>query len=180
MLIEKRVIKKADIYSKVKAIYKEAFPKKERFPFAFFENRASNKKADFYSYWIEDVLVGFTYVLKNEKYVYVFYLAVKNEERGNGYGSEILNLIKEKYKDKVISLAIEPPDINAKNCSQRIKRKSFYQRNGFASQIERMEYAGEKYEIMSYNGVMTDHACNTLLKNWLGSFLFPFFKVKIR
>ena len=99
MLIEKRVIKKSNIYPAVKAIYKEAFPKKERFLFAFFEKRASDGKADFYSYWFEDILVGFTYALKNENYVYVFYLAVKKEERGKGYGREILNQIKEKYKD---------------------------------------------------------------------------------
>ncbi len=180
MLIEKRVIKKSNIYPAVKAIYKEAFPKKERFLFAFFEKRASDGKADFYSYWFEDILVGFTYALKNENYVYVFYLAVKKEERGKDYGREILNQIKEKYKDKVVCLAIEPLDIDAKDYNQRVKRKLFYQKNGFTSQIERMEYAGEKYEIMSCNGVVTDYEYNTLLKSWLGSFLFPFFKVKIR
>ena len=180
MLIEKRARKEADFYPTVKAIYKEAFPKEERFPLAFFEYRAAKGKADFCTYWFGDTLVGFSYALKNETDVYVFYLAVKKEERGKGYGSEILDIIKEKYKDKVVCLDIEPVDENAENHGQRAARKLFYQKNGFTSQTERMEYAGVKYEIMSRGGTVTDRAFQTLLKSWLGGFLFPFFKVRIR
>ena len=34
-----------------------------------------------------------------------------------------------------------------------------------------MEYAGEKYEIMSFGGTMTDDDYQRLMNEWLGGFL---------
>ena len=147
--------------------------------FGFFEYRAAHGKADFTSYWNQDELVGFSYILRNEKSVYVFYLAVAEDQRGKGFGSEMLENIKKKYKNHTIALAIEPPVSNADNYEQRVKRKNFYIKNGLAPQMEHMEYAGEKYEIMSFGGTMTDDDYQRLMNEWLGGFLSLIFKSEL-
>ena len=61
---------------------------------------------------------------------FVLYLAVNGEERGKGYGSQILDILKSAYVDKAIVLNIEPIDENAPNAEQRKSRLRFYNRNG--------------------------------------------------
>ena len=171
MLTEKNISRKSAEFSRIKKIYREAFPKKERWMFGFFEYRASHGRADFTSYWNQNELAGFSYILRNEKCVYVFYLAVSEGQRGKGFGSEMLEMIKEKYINHIIALAIEPPVQSADNYVQRVRRKNFYIKNGLSSQTEHMEYAGEKYEIMSFGGTMTDDDYQRLMNEWLGGFL---------
>ena len=47
---------------------------------------------------------------------------------------------------------IEVPDISAENNEQRIMRKKFYLRAGYEETPVKYEWRGEKYEILSYRG----------------------------
>ena len=62
---------------------------------------------------------------------YVFYFAISQSERGQGYGSYILQTVKEFYKNQRLCLAIEEIDETAANYQQWVKRKEFYEKNGF-------------------------------------------------
>lgn len=179
MLVMKEVTEKSAEYPEIEILYKEAFPKKERSLLGFFENRAVKGKADFLSFFSDNQLVGFAYVLRNEDLAYIFYLAIKKQMRDKGYGSEILSLLKDKYNDKTISLVIEPVETGTANYEQRRKRRLFYEKNGFTLQKERMKYAKEYYEVMCFKGKINDLEFQKLLSDWLPKLWSVFINMKI-
>ena len=61
----------------------------------------------------------------------ILYLAVNDKIRSKGYGSAILQCIKQRFSNKAIALNIEPLDPKSDNYAQRIKRFEFYLKNGF-------------------------------------------------
>ena len=58
--------------------------------------------------------VGLSYSGVNFDIVFIFYLAINGKIRSKGYGTHILDYIKEKYKGKEITLNIEKIDISFK------------------------------------------------------------------
>lgn len=62
---------------------------------------------------------------------FVLYLAVNNQVQSKGYGSAILETLKEKFSGTNITLNIERLDPSADNYEQRVKRLKFYKKNGF-------------------------------------------------
>lgn len=126
--------RKVDFRSDLKAIqklYRTAFPKIERFPWMLLRFLACKNDIEFICYYEEDILCGFTYTAKNENGLYVLFLAVNTEIRGRGYGSAILSNLKEYGNGRQILLNIEPPDAEAENAEERVRRYRFYRKNGF-------------------------------------------------
>ena len=122
-------------YDKIKELYNTSFPKQEKMSkfliwlMSFF---GILKKTAYYD---GNVFSGFVYVIEKKRLLYVLYLAVNNEIRGRGYGSQIINSVIEKYKDKTVFLIEEAKDKNADNLLQREKRISFYEKMEFMKQI---------------------------------------------
>ena len=115
---------------KVIKLYNEAFPKDEKIPIWLLKLLARKNKAKFYGIYDRKKFVGLLYNIYYKDIVFIFYLAINKETRGQGYGSKILELIKEKYNNHRIILCIEQVDKNSDNYKQRIKRKEFYIKNG--------------------------------------------------
>lgn len=63
----------------------------------------------------------------HNKYVFVLYLAVNDRIRSKGYGTKILDWLKQNT-EKIIVLNVEAINSSAKNALQREKRISFYNR----------------------------------------------------
>lgn len=170
------MIQLADVkkYKKqVKRLYHEAFPKCERAPFFFLRLKAKEDTNAFYAVVDEDAFVGLVYTIRNEKMVYVFYLAIAEEQRGNGYGSKVLSLIKAQYPNHVVTLAIEDTaDRTADNYAQRIKRLGFYERNGFTQLQIRVNEAGVVYELLGTESGVTQAEYLDLMRNYLGAALY--------
>lgn len=134
---------------KVKELYKTAFPKEERLPWWIMKLFCKRKNADVAVYMDGDKFCGFTHIYETEKMAFVLYLAVNGEERGKGYGSQILDILKSAYVDKAIVLNIEPIDENAPNAEQRKSRLRFYNRNGFFDTGYLVEDVGGMFTAMS-------------------------------
>ena len=66
-----------------------------------------------------------------EHFVHCNYLAVSKEYQDKGHGSSILSWVKENYPGKSLVVDIEELDDTADNWENRIRRKSFYEKNGF-------------------------------------------------
>lgn len=110
----------------------EAFPESERPPVdIFFGNVNRNKENELYGYYERDKFIGFSYLTLYKDICYLFFLAVKKEERNKGFGTKILDLIKKEHKDKVILLCNEEVDDKYLDNDLRIKRRDFYIKNGF-------------------------------------------------
>ncbi len=77
--------------------------------------------------------------------------------------------------DKIITLAIEnTEDENADNLEERVKRLEFYERNGFERLCIKVNEAGVVYELLSTNTMLTQADFLSLMKDWLGGFLYRF------
>ena len=108
---------------KVKKLYKEAFPINERLPIFILKILSKKRKANFYEIYDNTSFIGMLYNVYYKDIVFVLYLAIDNQFRGKGYGSKVLNLIKEKYDKNRIILNIEK--INEKAQQQKPSAKAY-------------------------------------------------------
>ncbi len=113
----------------------EDFPPSELIPYSNVVNNVKNgifdamylsKNGVDVAYSILTALDGMDYVVGN-------YLAVNSAYRGNGYGSEFLKIILEKYHGKIILIEVEDPQAsnNEKEKEMRENRIRFYNNAGF-------------------------------------------------
>ncbi len=108
-----------------KQLYESAFPLEERRPWiSILEN---NKNDDFDFFIIQDggLFVGIISIWQFEEFNYIEHFAISKELRSKGFGSEVIDLIKQKYY-KPFVIEVELPQK-----PQAIKRISFYERLGF-------------------------------------------------
>ena len=84
-----------------------------------------------------DSRVGMTFILKGEGLIYIYNLAVDPRMRGLGYGSSVLDGLKAMFPGCRFALSSESPDPDARNLEERLRRISFYERNGFADSRRR-------------------------------------------
>lgn len=138
--------------SDVKSVYFNSFPKNERMPFAMMVAMSKLWNTEFLSFYDDDVLCGFVYSAHNKKIVFVMFLAVDRKLRSQGYGSAILQEIKNRYPNKKIIISIEPCDEKAPDLDLRIRRKDFYLRNGYKETGYLMRLTGAVQEIVIANG----------------------------
>ncbi|WP_269082361.1 GNAT family N-acetyltransferase [Holzapfeliella floricola] len=135
----------------VKDLYLTAFPEHERLTFSFILDRA--KLDQNYLVAIEDdnQFIGLVYYTISGKNLLISYLAMDPSTRSKGYGTRVLEQFKEKYQDKTIFLEIEEVIKNADNYTQRVKRQSFYERNGFGKSniYMKTDTEGHGLEIMT-------------------------------
>ena len=111
-----------------------AFPKDERPPvdIFFFHNLSINKESTrLLAFYIENNFIGFTSLVFYKDICYLFFLAVSPTYRHQGYGSQILEMIKKDYSDYTILLAFEEVDPQYDNYEERKNRKAFYFNHGF-------------------------------------------------
>lgn len=142
-------LKKVRNKNEIKALYHSAFPQKERLPWSAVRLMTAMKQYDLTAYYDGDALCGFAYTLHFRDALFVLYLAVKEELRGKGYGSGILEQLKQSHPNKTIFLNIEPPDENAPNAGQRQKRLAFYRKNGFYETGYEMTEVGGTFRVLS-------------------------------
>lgn len=165
----------------IKDLYKSAFPRNERAPLSFLFHRTNNGRDFFYAVVDNGEFIGLVYIIAGEKFVYVFFLAVSEEKRGNGYGSKIIDEIKALYPNRVIALVIEDTtDKSADNLEQRISRLKFYEANGFKQLNIKVNEAGIVYELLGTEATITQADFLELMKNYFGAFLFKIIYRKMK
>lgn len=136
----------------IKRIYFEAFPKKERMPFPMMVAMSKLWNTQFFGFYDGEIPCGFIYFGSNKKIVFVMFLAVEKCLRSNGYGSSMLQQIRNMYPDKKIIISIEPCSDDAPNIELRKRRKSFYLQNGYKETGYVMKLNGVVQEILITNG----------------------------
>lgn len=166
---EKVKLSSADI----KRIYFEAFPKKERMPFPMMVAMSKLWNTQFFGFYDGNIPCGLIYMASNRKIVFVMFLAVDKSLRSNGYGSSILQQLKNKYPDKKIIVSIEPCDNNAPDIELRKRRKSFYMQNGYKETGYRMKLSGVVQEILVLNGEFVKREFRTFLAFYSNGILWP-------
>lgn len=118
-------------YRFIKRLYYRAFPDYEQEAWLRLMFKRLFWRADFIAFYDEQRLVGFTYLVHHQEIHYLLYLAVNDQVRSRGYGSQILKQVSQMYVNDTLVLDIEQPNVNAANNHQRLRRLHFYQKNGF-------------------------------------------------
>ena len=110
-----------------------AFPEDERPPVdIFFKNLEINKEhTRLIAYYDNNTFIGFTYLCFYQDVCYIFFLAVSENYRHQGYGGQIIEDIKVSYPEHVILLCFEEIDPKYDNYVERLQRKNFYYSHGF-------------------------------------------------
>ena len=161
----------------ISSLYESAFPDDEKAPFLSLIERAKKDNVDFIGYFDEDKFIGFTYLIHENDLHYIFYFAIVEECRNKGYGTDILNILKEQYKDESIFFEIETLDVNADNYEERKRRKDFYIRNGF-KESDYGYYFYVDYEVMIYGEKIEPDRWHDLFIEFSNGFVDVEFKKK--
>ncbi len=160
----------------ISSLYEDAFPDDEKAPFSSLLERAKNNNVDFIGYY-NDEFIGFTYLIHDDNLHYIFYFAILEKYRNQGYGTKILNLLKEQYKDETIFFEIETLDKNADNYNERKRRKDFYLRNGF-KESGYGYYFYVDYEVMIYGNHIEPKRWHDMFIDFSNGFVDVEFKKK--
>lgn len=152
----------------IRALYESAFPENERAPFSVLLRKSRRKNVDFKAYFDGETLVGMTYSVHQDDLTYLFYLAVPEELRGQGYGSEILQLLKQMYPDHRIFLSMEEFRTDAPNYAIRLRRKGFYERNGYPLIGTRVQEGPEIFELAGTSADVRPEEYIKLMHRYLG------------
>lgn len=165
--------------SKMKELYLSAFPKEERVPFFYLKYKALKSAADFYGIYEESQFIGLLYTVRHKDIVFLFYLAVSEGQRGNGYGSRVLEEVKRRFKGFRIILNIEELVEESENYRQQKKRKKFYVENGFEVADLKTKEKDVIYEMLYFGGNVSYEEYSGLMRNYLGNFIFKMYYEKI-
>ena len=126
-----RVTRRMRDYDKVIELIDSSFPKEEQLPMFLLRIMSKRRCVDFLAYYDEGVFCGISYSIISRGHVFVLYVAVSDGLQSKGYGSFILDHLKELYNGAPLTLNVEPLDPESDNNHQRIRRMAFYTRNGF-------------------------------------------------
>ena len=130
-------------------LYEEAFPPVERMPFDLMLEINRQENADLCSVYDDDEFIAFYLLITHNRVAYVSFLAVVPAKRGQNYGSQILDYIRNSYPGYSLLIDEEPVVEDSDNYEQRLARERFYLRNGFKSTGYIVTAYGVDYEILS-------------------------------
>ena len=90
-------------------LYTEAFPANERMPFSQMLSLSKDDRYALRALKDDGAFCGFSFIMRHEEMIYLFYLAVRQDQRGKGYGSALLDDLFQQYPHHCICTDIESP-----------------------------------------------------------------------
>lgn len=175
MLADKTFSRKLNEYKDACRLMKTAFPPNEQIPMWLLRVLAFRKSVNFRAFYEDDQFCGVLYTIEDNKYIFVLYLAVNELIRSKGYGTKILDWLKQNTEKNIV-LNVEAINPSAKNALQREKRISFYSRNGILDTGCRFTDEGETYSVLASD---IDHFDLKEYKMLLSRFSFGTYKKHI-
>ena len=130
-----------------RAIYLEAFPKEERLPWWLLRLNATRKGIDVTGWLEADILRGLTVSVTVDGMHFLLFFAIAAESRNQGYGSAILEHLKQNHDTVVLN--VEPLVEDAPNLAQRQRRFGFYRRCGFHDTYHHVWEVGGMFRVLS-------------------------------
>jgi len=174
-----RIQKGAPVLAEVRALYEAAFPKRERAPFSLLVKRLRKPCAELWAFYDEESFVGFAYVVKREKLAYLYYLAIRKEERGRGLGRAAMGKLLRLYAGGRFFLALERLDEPADNREERLRRHAFYESCGLIDLPCRIKEASVVFDAMGVGGEVKPEEYRALTDDFLGPVRRRIFGMKL-
>lgn len=135
----------------LKDLYEEAFPIEERRPFSLLEQEVEQGFMELLVIEVDGVPSGLVFTSFQGELALLEFLAIDEKKRGQGLGSQVLSLLKDRYKEKRFFLEIETPMID-NNTDIRYRREQFYIQNGFLPIGIFVLFQGVKMKLLSLHG----------------------------
>lgn len=154
----------------LKKLYKEAFPKEERYPFFLIQKRVKQGKAEILALE-EDGFAGLAIMMFYKDIAMLQFFAVSPDKRGNNLGSTTLKLLKERYAGKRLLIEIETLVPEANNYADRVRRKSFYLRNGMKEMHIAVLLFGVELELLTDGEDVSFEEYHAMYTDMLGHFI---------
>lgn len=137
----------------VRQLYEDAFPASEKKPFSLILEKRASGAVEILA--IEDEkrqFQGLMITILHKDMVLIDYFAIKEEYRGMGIGSVALMLFKARYMKKRVFLEIESTvSESVEDYDIKIRRKSFYQKNGLTPMKYLVDLFGVEMELMTFH-----------------------------
>ena len=131
MLEKREYLGELEIKKSVSSLLESAFPIEERPPTEYFFKSLERKENKLFAYYFNNTFIGFTFLCFYQDVCYIFFLAVEEHYRHQGFGGQIIEDIKNTYPEYVILLCYEEIDPKYSNYEERVTRKNFYYSHGF-------------------------------------------------
>lgn len=152
----------------IRDLYRISFPDAERKPFSLIERKAAMGTMEILLVSEDGTRKGLAITASDEKLVLLDYFAVDPQWRGQGVGSEALQLLLALYSEKQFFLEIERPTEDAPNRKERILRKQFYLKNGMLETGIRIQLYGVPMELLASLPGLTFEACRGMYRELYG------------
>ena len=130
-----------------RSLYLDAFPEYERADWDALVNNSGWGDAELLGIY-DDGLEGISYVIFDETFLFVLYLAIEPSRRGTGVGSGALRIIESMYSHGRTFLNVEPTDEVCDNPEQRLRRVAFYEHCGYSAAWKLVIDENERYTVM--------------------------------
>ncbi|GAW97943.1 MULTISPECIES: GNAT family N-acetyltransferase [Colwellia] len=180
MNINLRPLSKSDEnYFDVIDLYKKAFPEARHIPTWLLRYTLRKGKVGFNIIYAHDTWIGLIYITEYTDIIFVQFLAIAESYRSAGYGSKVMASLKGTHSGKRIVLNIEELNQQTKNYKQRVKRKAFYEKNGFISSGYIVEEPGERLEMLIFGGNIGKEEIEAMYKKLFGSIIGFLFRPKV-
>jgi len=108
-------------------------------------------KTDIWRFTRNGSFAGIIITINGDEHILIDYLAVAENQRGTGIGSEILPLMRSRYAGKGVFLEIESVYEDCDNKAERLRRKHFYEKAGMQSMGVFVWLFGVKMELMGFD-----------------------------
>ena len=133
---------------RIKRLYKQSFNKSERKPFYIITNMVKSGKTDLWYFEKNGKFAGMCATINGSDTILLDYLAVAENKRGIGIGTEMISDILDYYKGYGVFLEIEEVAPTYINNDERIRRREFYLRSGFKPMNTFVKLFGVNMELL--------------------------------
>lgn len=152
-------------WAKLYGLYRKAFPRSERKPFALIRQMHRKGKSDIWYFQRGGKFAGLIITINGDAHILLDYLAVAENRRGTGIGSEILQTMRKHYAGKGVFLEIESVYEDSSNLEERLRRKHFYEKCGMRSMEVFVSLFGVKMELMGFDCRLTYEEYHTFYRD---------------
>ena len=157
-------------WRELKKLYKSAFPKEERKPFALIKRMKQRGYCDVLSFHEDGNFLGLAITVFYENDVLIDYFAVNEKKRGLGLGTKMLGILLNQYKTSRVFLEVERPYPKKQGFDTKLKRKSFYLKQGFCDTGVAIRLFGVEFDLLSFGGELTFEEYYSFYLNVVGKF----------
>lgn len=140
--------------SDFRSLYESSFPPEEKIPY---ENlmRTFGRGGDLEMFYDEGSFVGFCYSFEHDGNVFLVYIATLPHLRGNGYGRQMLDMMRSIKSGRNMFLVLEEVGGTPEEAELRRRRRGFYLRNGCVDACTRLLSDDVMFDSMGVCGTNT-------------------------